>query len=259
MNEKEKFYQKDWFMYVMLIFITPVGLLFLWKNQNLKTKTKWIIAVVFSIWFIIVIATKEEINEAEGEKKKKKEEKKKKKKKKEKKKKKKNKKQEEKEKKEKKKQKEKETEEKKEREEKEAKKKKEQEEKPEYKIKEALNDVSLVESINVKGNFEEPLAIQVEFLAKDNLTKNMAVSGIKIALLDIVYAIKELDYEVENLGISAKLPLVDKYGNEENEYVIKSAFEKETINKLSDDKYMIDTDKLEIIADDWWVHPAISE
>src|SRR5690625_6454553 len=91
---------------------------------------------------------------------------------------------------------EKETEEKKEREEKEAKKKKEQEEKPEYKIKEALNDVSLVESINVKGNFEEPLAIQVEFLAKDNLTKNMAVSGIKIALLDIVYAIKELDYEI---------------------------------------------------------------
>src|SRR5690625_190817 len=154
---------------------------------------------------------------------------------------------------------EKEKEEKKEREEKEAKKKKEQEEKPEYKIKEALNDVSLVESINVKGNFEEPLAIQVEFLAKDNLTKNMAVSGIKIALLDIVYAIKELDYEVENLGISAKLPLVDKYGNEENEYVIKSAFEKETINKLSDDKYMIDTDKLEIIADDWWIHPAISE
>jgi|SRR5690625_79280 len=249
MNEKEKFYQKDWFMYVMLIFITPVGLLFLWKNQNLKTKTKWIIAVVFSIWFIIVMATQEEINEAEGEKEEKQEEKETRE----------NKEQEEKETKEKKEQEEKETEEKKEREEKEAKKKKEQEEKPEYKIKEALNDVSLVESINVKGNFEEPLAIQVEFLAKDNLTKNMAVSGIKIALLDIVYAIKELDYEVENLGISAKLPLVDKYGNEENEYVIKSAFEKETINKLSDDKYMIDTDKLEIIADDWWVHPAISE
>jgi len=249
MNEKEKFYQKDWFMYVMLIFITPVGLLFLWKNQNLKTKTKWIIAVVFSIWFIIVMATQEEINEAEGEKEEKQEEKETRE----------NKEQEEKEKKEKKEQEEKETEEKKEREEKEAKKKKEQEEKPEYKIKEALNDVSLVESINVKGNFEEPLAIQVEFLAKDNLTKNMAVSSIKIALLDIVYAIKELDYEVENLGISAKLPLVDKYGNEENEYVIKSAFEKETINKLSDDKYMIDTDKLEIIADDWWVHPAISE
>src|SRR5690625_4962847 len=241
MNEKEKFYQKDWFMYVMLIFITPVGLLFLWKNQNLKTKTKWIIAVVFSIWFIIVMATQEEINEAEGEKEEKQEEKETRE----------NKEQEEKE--------TKETEEKKEREQKEAKKKKEQEEKTEYKIKEALNDVSLVESINVKGNFEEPLAIQVEFLAKDNLTKNMAVSGIKIALLDIVYAIKELDYEVENLGISAKLPLVDKYGNEENEYVIKSAFEKETINKLSDDKYMIDTDKLEIIADDWWVHPAISE
>src|SRR5690625_3181342 len=238
MNEKEKFYQKDWFMYVMLIFITPVGLLFLWKNQNLKTKTKWIIAVVFSIWFIIVMATQEEINEAEGEKEEK---------------------QEEKETRENKEQEEKERKEKKEQEEKETEEKKEQEEKHEYKNKEALNDVSLVESINVKSNFEEPLAIQVEFLAKDNLTKNMAVSGIKIALLDIVYAIKELDYEVENLGISAKLPLVDKYGNEENEYVIKSAFEKETINKLSDDKYMIDTDKLEIIADDWWVHPAISE
>src|SRR5690625_2588495 len=219
------------------------------KSKKKKKKKKWNIGVVFRIWFSIVMAKQEEINEGEGKKEEKQEEKETRE----------NKEQEEKETKEKKEQEEKETEEKKEREEKEAKKKKEQEEKPEYKIKEALNDVSLVESINVKGNFEEPLAIQVEFLAKDNLTKNMAVSGIKIALLDIVYAIKELDYEVENLGISAKLPLVDKYGNEENEYVIKSAFEKETINKLSDDKYMIDTDKLEIIADDWWVHPAISE
>src|SRR5690625_5031438 len=75
MNEKEKFYQKDWFMYVMLIFITPAGLLLLWKNQNLKTKTKWMIAVVFSIWYIIVMATQEEINEAEGKKEEKQEEK----------------------------------------------------------------------------------------------------------------------------------------------------------------------------------------
>src|SRR5690625_6543406 len=118
------------------------------------------------------MAKKKEIKEEEGKKKEKEEKKETRE----------NKKQEEKETKEKKEQEEKETEEKKEREEKEAKKKKEQEEKPEYKIKEALNDVSLVESINVKGNFEEPLAIQVEFLAKDNLTKNMAVSGIKIEI-----------------------------------------------------------------------------
>lgn len=51
-------------------------------------------------------------------------------------------------------------------------------------------------------------------------------------------------------------PLVDQYGNEKEEYVIKSDFSGETIEKLTDDWFMIDLDNLDIVADSWWEHSA---
>ncbi|HLR60549.1 MAG TPA: hypothetical protein VK094_08780 [Pseudogracilibacillus sp.] len=67
MTEKEKFYQKNWFMYLMLILITPVGLFLLWRNKKLKTNTKWILTVVFSVWFIIIGVNSQETEEEKAE------------------------------------------------------------------------------------------------------------------------------------------------------------------------------------------------
>lgn len=136
------------------------------------------------------------------------------------------------------------------------KKAKEEKKKPEREIKEAMSNFTRLELLSIKGDFEEPFIIQVKFSEK-NLTQNMTVSSMKAGLINAVYVIKESGYEAENLGISVKYPLVDKYGNEGNEYVIKSNFGKETISKLSDEKFMIDKEKLDVIAGSSWEHPAI--
>ena len=43
---KKKFYQKTWFTWVMLLFLWPVGLYLLWKNNLYSKKTNIIISVV---------------------------------------------------------------------------------------------------------------------------------------------------------------------------------------------------------------------
>lgn len=56
MNEKKKFYQKKWFLWLCLIVLPPVGIILLWTvHKTMKKKTKVILSVVFVLWFIILI------------------------------------------------------------------------------------------------------------------------------------------------------------------------------------------------------------
>lgn len=43
----EKFYQKTWFIWVMILLFWPIGLLLLWKSDKYTTKIKAIISIIF--------------------------------------------------------------------------------------------------------------------------------------------------------------------------------------------------------------------
>lgn len=51
---KEKFYQTLWFMWLMLIFIAPVGIFLMYKNKRYQPKTRKILTGIFAIWFIFM-------------------------------------------------------------------------------------------------------------------------------------------------------------------------------------------------------------
>lgn len=54
-DNQPKFYEQQWFMWVMLIFFAPVGIFLMWKfNTTLQKKTKIILTVVFAIFFMVV-------------------------------------------------------------------------------------------------------------------------------------------------------------------------------------------------------------
>lgn len=53
-EKKEKFYKKPWFIYLMLVIFTPIGLIFLWVNGKQTKKTKWVLTGIFSVWFIFM-------------------------------------------------------------------------------------------------------------------------------------------------------------------------------------------------------------
>ncbi len=51
-----KFYEKEWFMWVALVFCAPLGIFFMFKyNKRLPQKAKIIISVVFGILFLIIL------------------------------------------------------------------------------------------------------------------------------------------------------------------------------------------------------------
>lgn len=52
---QKKFYEQQWFMWVMLIFFTPVGIFLMWKfNSEMKKNIKIILSIVFGILFLVV-------------------------------------------------------------------------------------------------------------------------------------------------------------------------------------------------------------
>lgn len=51
----QKWYQKDWFLWVCLILFAPVGIFLLWKNKIYSKNATIVLTVVFCIWFIFAI------------------------------------------------------------------------------------------------------------------------------------------------------------------------------------------------------------
>lgn len=132
------------------------------------------------------------------------------------------------------------------------------EETPEKKLEQALSKITFADFNKMNGQFTvEPYSMQVEFTGKENLTNNMTVKSLKLAIRDALYAVKESGLDFDNVGISIKYPLVDKHGNSSDEYVIKSDFSGETIDKLNENKNAVDADNIPDIADSWWEHDAI--
>lgn len=54
-KEEIKFYEQEWFMWLMLFLFTPLGIVFMFKfNKRLSKQTKLILTIIFSLLFIIV-------------------------------------------------------------------------------------------------------------------------------------------------------------------------------------------------------------
>lgn len=125
-------------------------------------------------------------------------------------------------------------------------------------LEEILSNNKNGDFVVMKGQFfEEPYSLQVEYLGKENLTNNMTTEGMKLTIRNALYEIKELDLNISSVGISIKYPLKDAHGNTTDEYVIKSSFSGDTIDKLVDNMAEFNTGNLAVIADSWWEHEAI--
>lgn len=129
---------------------------------------------------------------------------------------------------------------------------------PKAKVEKAVSNVSSAEVISVNGQFTvKPYSVQIELKGKENLTNKMTAKGMKLAIRDVLYQIKQLNIDFNNVGISMKYPLTDPYGNTEDQYVIKSDFSKATIDKLNGNKNSFNVDNLPAIATNWQEHDAI--
>ena len=57
MANKEKFYEKNWFMWVTLILFAPVGIFLMWKYKRFGKVPRVVLSCVFAICFLVVLGT----------------------------------------------------------------------------------------------------------------------------------------------------------------------------------------------------------
>ncbi|MEF9935342.1 MAG: DUF4352 domain-containing protein [Clostridium sp.] len=51
----EKFYNTSWFMWLMLVFVTPVGIFLLWRNHKINKGGKIGLTIAFSVIFLAAV------------------------------------------------------------------------------------------------------------------------------------------------------------------------------------------------------------
>lgn len=63
-----KFYQKQWFTWVMLILIAPAGIYLLWKNKFFSKNASIAISIIFGLFFIGVLTNQDTNTELKNQK-----------------------------------------------------------------------------------------------------------------------------------------------------------------------------------------------
>jgi hypothetical protein len=236
-----KFYEKQWFMWIMLIFLAPVGIYLLWKYNRFSKNTRKIIAVVFGVfWIFAMIGAQSDRKEREAFNKQQSELK----------------------------QIEKENQQKKVQENKELESKKKAEE--EAKKQEELNNRNIEQIaadtakkmvnnrfIEVGYEDDKKTKLVLTIGMADNLTNNLIRRGM---ILDAEKIIRELcKYEkfkaLNNFTIVHTSEFIDAYGNKkvDNSGIISLAMS--DINKINWENFI--TDNLPKIAKSYYVHPAL--
>lgn len=246
MENKTKFYQKTWFMWIMLVFFAPVGIALLWiYHKKYSTNIKIILSVVFGIFFVFVLLTSKdngsdtniiETTQSSTQNK-------------------------------------------------EVQKKKptiqpdaepeptieptvEPTIKPTVKptvsptkkpskkarLRSAIIDVIEADNLETFNYVPDNKFSLIKFKGSSNLTNNMTIKGMYKDMFNILKAIQPIINT--NVDFNVVYPLIDQYGNTEDEIVIKATFKNKTIKKINFDNAIFEN--IPIMADEWWNHNAVA-
>lgn len=219
MQDKKKFYEAKWFLWLFLILFPPIGIILLWVvHKDMKKNKKIILTVIFAIWFIIMAATSGNNSSTNSSANKQQE-----------------------------------TNMTKENEVSTA---KETEAKKDTKteLKEQIEKVvgsDMLETFNYvpENNFS-----LIKFKGSENLSNKMTVKGM---YLDIFNILKEIQSTIDtDVDFNVTYPLKDKYGNVSDDIVIKATFKNDTIKKINFENALFE--KNPDMADEWWNHNALN-
>lgn len=117
-----------------------------------------------------------------------------------------------------------------------------------------------VESIQINDNLgtDDPndKIVLLTAEAKESATQNYTRKGMWMDTISILKDIKD-EKEISEITFFYKYPLVDAYGNEKKENVMKLQFNRETLDKINYSNLL--HDNLPKIANEYWEHPALTK
>ncbi|WP_255256215.1 hypothetical protein [Bacillus wiedmannii] len=117
-----------------------------------------------------------------------------------------------------------------------------------------------VESIQINDNLgtDDPndKIVLLTAEAKESATQNYTRKGMWMDTISILKDIKD-EKQISEITFFYKYPLVDAYGNEKKDNVMKIQLNRETLDKINYDNLL--HDNLPKIANQYWEHPALTK
>ncbi|MEK4742666.1 MULTISPECIES: hypothetical protein [unclassified Bacillus (in: firmicutes)] len=117
-----------------------------------------------------------------------------------------------------------------------------------------------VESVKVNDNLgtENPndKIVLITAEAKENVSANYTKKGMWIDTISILKDLKN-EKNISEIAFFYKYPLVDQYGNEKKDNVMKITLNRETLDKINYDNFL--HNNLPKVANQYWEHPALSK
>lgn len=133
---------------------------------------------------------------------------------------------------------------------------------------------AITEAVNEKTNMDKVRLVKLEINdhagtkkesdkialitlnADENLSSNLTKGGILMDSSDLFKSLFE-NSEIEEVVLFWQLTLVDTYGNEKDDTVLKVALTKEIAGKINWDNF--DRNNYSKVASDYWEHPALKQ
>jgi hypothetical protein len=95
----------------------------------------------------------------------------------------------------------------------------------------------------------------ITFTINDNITEGLIKTSAKIDVTKILKTVDSSEYEFDELVIFGSMSLVDKFGNTEEENVLKATYSSGTVDRVNWDNFL--HYNVYAIADNTWLHPVM--
>ena len=96
--------------------------------------------------------------------------------------------------------------------------------------------------------------VELDIAFNMNLTTGMTLFGVKRDVCDVLQALRRSEFAFDSVTITGTLPLVDKYGRESEDEVVKAVYLAHTANRINWDNFLCEN--VFDVADTVWLHPA---
>ena len=95
----------------------------------------------------------------------------------------------------------------------------------------------------------------ITFTINENLTEALIKTSAKIDITKILKTVDSSEYDFDELVIFGSMSLVDKFGNTEEENVLKATYRSSTVDRINWDNFP--HVNVYLIADNFWLHPVM--
>ena len=97
--------------------------------------------------------------------------------------------------------------------------------------------------------------LHITFTINENLTEGLIKTSAKIDVTKILKTVDSWEYDFDELVIFGSMSLVDKFGNAEEENVLKVTYRSGTVDRINWDNFL--HNNVYAIADNFWLHPVM--